>query len=259
MRNPSMAQTRRKREPRNDELKDCVPLVFSSNARHVCTRARRADTSNRHRKAKPCTYWLASRGDQCSSAPYSGAFEQSRRSRNDGDLSDASGSRRESGGQQQPDSVDASGRSQVLDVAVDLDIAGLRNAIQRSYPKEQLEVEADAGRLVLTGTASNAHIVEDLGKMAAPTLPKSSIRFTYPWLTNARWCSRSSLRRSIGRRYSSWELTISPQALVTQRDPQHRTIWRSLDKYKFCGPQRPPDPRLRPPSRHLSYHHITNP
>ena len=61
---------------------------------------------------------------------------------------------------------DASGRSQILDVAVDLDIAGLRNAIQRSYPKEQLEVEADAGRLVLTGTAANAHIVEDLGKMA---------------------------------------------------------------------------------------------
>jgi pilus assembly protein CpaC len=62
---------------------------------------------------------------------------------------------------------DASGRSQILDVAVDLDIAGLRSAIQRSYPKEQLEVEADAGRLVLTGTASNAHIVEDLSKMAA--------------------------------------------------------------------------------------------
>src|SRR6266566_446102 len=61
---------------------------------------------------------------------------------------------------------DASGRSQILDVAVDLDIAGLRNAIQRSYPKEQLDVEADAGRLVLTGTASNAHIVEDLSKMA---------------------------------------------------------------------------------------------
>src|SRR5207302_2930075 len=62
---------------------------------------------------------------------------------------------------------DASGRSQILDVAVDLDIVGLRSAIQRSYPKEQLDVEADAGRLVLTGTASNAHVVEDLGKMAA--------------------------------------------------------------------------------------------
>src|SRR5258708_31558866 len=62
---------------------------------------------------------------------------------------------------------DESGRSQILDVAVDLDIAGLRNAIQRSYPKENLEVEADAGRLVLTGTAPNAHVVEDLSKMAA--------------------------------------------------------------------------------------------
>jgi pilus assembly protein CpaC len=61
---------------------------------------------------------------------------------------------------------DASGQSKILDVAVDLDIAGLRNAIQRSYPKEQLEVEADAGRLMLTGTASNVHIVEDLSKMA---------------------------------------------------------------------------------------------
>jgi pilus assembly protein CpaC len=61
---------------------------------------------------------------------------------------------------------DSSGQSQILDVAVDLDIAGLRSAIQRSYPQEQLEVEADAGRLVLTGTASNAHIVEDLSKMA---------------------------------------------------------------------------------------------
>src|SRR6266853_2727694 len=61
---------------------------------------------------------------------------------------------------------DASGRSQILDVAVDIDISGLRSAIQRSYPNEQLDVEGDAGRLVLTGTASNAHIVEDVGKMA---------------------------------------------------------------------------------------------
>src|SRR6266568_7688444 len=67
---------------------------------------------------------------------------------------------------------DASGRSQILDVAVDIDIAGLRNAIQRSYPKEQLDVEADAGRLLLTGTASNAHIVEDLGKMAGAYSPQ---------------------------------------------------------------------------------------
>jgi pilus assembly protein CpaC len=61
---------------------------------------------------------------------------------------------------------DASGRSQVFDVVTDVDIAGLRNAIQRTYPNEHLDVEADGGRLLLTGTASNPHIVEDLGKMA---------------------------------------------------------------------------------------------
>jgi len=161
----------KEREPRNDELKDCVPLVFSSNARHVCTRARRADTS------------IAIEGETVHvlvgksvvinvQAPLTRcAFEQSRRSRNDGDLSDASGSRRESGGQQQPDSVGRVGTIQVLDVAVDLDIAGLRNAIQRSYPKEQLEVEADAGRLVLTEPLRMPISLKIWERWRAPTLP----------------------------------------------------------------------------------------
>jgi len=61
---------------------------------------------------------------------------------------------------------DESGRSQVFDVVTDVDIAGLKNVIQKTYPNEHLEVEADGGRLLLTGTASNQHIVEDLGKMA---------------------------------------------------------------------------------------------
>src|SRR3989442_7124624 len=39
---------------------------------------------------------------------------------------------------------DASGRSQILDVSAAIGIAGLRNATQRSYPKEQLDVEAEA-------------------------------------------------------------------------------------------------------------------
>lgn len=61
---------------------------------------------------------------------------------------------------------DESGRSQVLDVVADIDVAGLRNAVQKTYPSEHLEIQADAGRLLLTGTASSARIVEDLGKMA---------------------------------------------------------------------------------------------
>jgi pilus assembly protein CpaC len=61
---------------------------------------------------------------------------------------------------------DQAGHSQVFDVVADIDIAGLRNAIQKTYPQEDLEIEADGARLVLTGTASSPHIVEDLGKMA---------------------------------------------------------------------------------------------
>ena len=62
---------------------------------------------------------------------------------------------------------DQTGRSQVLDVVTDLDIAALRNAIQKSYPKENIQLEADAGHLLLTGNASNPRIVEDIGKMAS--------------------------------------------------------------------------------------------
>src|SRR5579859_4075486 len=61
---------------------------------------------------------------------------------------------------------DASGRSQVFDVVTDVDVAGLRNAIQKTYPNEHLDVEADGGHLLLTGTASNPKIVEGLNKMA---------------------------------------------------------------------------------------------
>lgn len=58
------------------------------------------------------------------------------------------------------------GQSQVLDVVADIDIAGLRGAVQKTYPKENLQIEADGPRLILTGTASNARIAEELGKMA---------------------------------------------------------------------------------------------
>ncbi|MCU1297128.1 MAG: Flp pilus assembly protein secretin CpaC [Acidobacteriaceae bacterium] len=61
---------------------------------------------------------------------------------------------------------DRTGHAQVLDVIVDVDVSALRNAIQRAYPHEHLDIEADGGHLVLTGTASDAHIVEDLSKMA---------------------------------------------------------------------------------------------
>lgn len=61
---------------------------------------------------------------------------------------------------------DSTGHSQVLDVVVDIDIAGLRGAIQSSFPNERLQVQADGAHLILTGAVSDPHIVENLTKMA---------------------------------------------------------------------------------------------
>jgi pilus assembly protein CpaC len=61
---------------------------------------------------------------------------------------------------------DQSGRSQMLDVIVDLDVTGLRTAIERAYPNQQVEVQPDGGRLVLTGSVPDAKAIEDVTKMA---------------------------------------------------------------------------------------------
>ena len=62
---------------------------------------------------------------------------------------------------------DQSGHSQMLDVVVDVDVTGLRTAIERAYPNQHIEVQADGGKLILSGTVNDAHAVEDLTKMAA--------------------------------------------------------------------------------------------
>jgi pilus assembly protein CpaC len=77
------------------------------------------------------------------------------------------------------------GHSQVLDVVADIDIAGLRSAVQKTYPKENIDIEADGPHLLLTGTASNAHVVEDLGKMAG-VYSKDVVNFVLVPLTHDR-------------------------------------------------------------------------
>src|SRR5438132_13672643 len=61
---------------------------------------------------------------------------------------------------------DQSGRSQLLDGVVDVDRAGLRSAIERSYPDQHIDVQADGGRLILTGKVTDPKMIEDLTKMA---------------------------------------------------------------------------------------------
>src|SRR5713101_2078303 len=61
---------------------------------------------------------------------------------------------------------DETGRSQMLDVTVDLDVSGLRTAIEHAYPNQQIDVQADGSRLLLSGNATDPHVVDDVTKMA---------------------------------------------------------------------------------------------
>jgi pilus assembly protein CpaC len=61
---------------------------------------------------------------------------------------------------------DGSGHSQILDVVVDLDVSALRNAMQRTYPDSKLDVQADGGRLILTGSVPDPKLADDLTRMA---------------------------------------------------------------------------------------------
>ena len=60
---------------------------------------------------------------------------------------------------------DESGNSRMLDVHVDLDLSGLRTAIQEAYPHDSIQVQAEQGRILLSGTVENQAAVDDLTKM----------------------------------------------------------------------------------------------
>ena len=61
---------------------------------------------------------------------------------------------------------DAAGNSQILDVAVDVDVSELRAAIEREYPKAHVDIQGDGPRLILSGTVASSHVADDMVKMA---------------------------------------------------------------------------------------------
>jgi len=61
---------------------------------------------------------------------------------------------------------DEEGRSRMLEVSADVDIAGFRDALQQTYPNQPIEVRAEEGRIVLSGTVSSKDIADNVYKMA---------------------------------------------------------------------------------------------
>lgn len=61
---------------------------------------------------------------------------------------------------------DETGRARILDVNSNVDVSELRDALQQAYPSEDIRVEADQGRIVLTGKASSQAVADGAVKLA---------------------------------------------------------------------------------------------
>jgi len=66
---------------------------------------------------------------------------------------------------------DETGRARILDINSNVDVSALREALQQAYPSEDIKVEADQGRVVLTGKASTPAISEGAVKLSATYSP----------------------------------------------------------------------------------------
>ncbi|HEY2115376.1 MAG TPA: pilus assembly protein N-terminal domain-containing protein, partial [Candidatus Angelobacter sp.] len=53
-------------------------------------------------------------------------------------------------------------KSRILEVFGDLDVSMLREAVARSFPNEQIQVESEENKVVLTGTASAVPVAEQI-------------------------------------------------------------------------------------------------
>ena len=69
---------------------------------------------------------------------------------------------------------DESGRSRMLDVLVDLDVAALRDGIQLAYPNEPIQVQAESDKLIVSGAVSSQEVIDNVVKMAG-TFSKATV------------------------------------------------------------------------------------
>lgn len=62
---------------------------------------------------------------------------------------------------------DETGHARILDVYADVDVSGLRDALSQAFPNDQIQVEADQGRIVLAGRVSSKAIADDAVKLTS--------------------------------------------------------------------------------------------
>jgi pilus assembly protein CpaC len=61
---------------------------------------------------------------------------------------------------------DESSNARILDVYADVDVSGLRDGVRSAYPNEKVQIEAEQGRVLVTGTVSGKVVADDVMRMA---------------------------------------------------------------------------------------------
>jgi len=61
---------------------------------------------------------------------------------------------------------DESGNARIIDVYADVDITGLRESIRSAHPNEPVDIEAEQGRIVITGTVPSKGVEDDIVRLA---------------------------------------------------------------------------------------------
>ena len=61
---------------------------------------------------------------------------------------------------------DESSNARILDVFADIDVSGLRDGVHAAYPQQTVQVEADQGRVLLSGRVADKASADDIVRMA---------------------------------------------------------------------------------------------
>jgi pilus assembly protein CpaC len=62
---------------------------------------------------------------------------------------------------------DETGHSRIMDVYGDIDVSGLRDAVQQAFPGQNVQVEAEQGRVILSGTVNDKAMADEVAKLAS--------------------------------------------------------------------------------------------
>ena len=62
---------------------------------------------------------------------------------------------------------DESSNARIVDVYADVDVSGLSDGIRSAYPHESVQIEAEQGRVVVTGKVASKAVADDILRMAS--------------------------------------------------------------------------------------------